>query len=148
MKKIAALLLLLAFTAQTFSRSIVIFNFYIHQSYIAANQCENRYRPMLHCDGKCQLAKKLKNQEKKEQQNPELKLENKNEVISSRSFFMIDLATPAPCYSHYFNFYAAKPVDRSFTVFHPPCPCADLYSFSYFSFCYRQHCCRSTILLF
>jgi hypothetical protein len=49
---------------------------------------------MLHCNGKCQLAKKLKQQEKKEQQNPELKLENKNEIFSSRSFFSLLIQSP------------------------------------------------------
>jgi hypothetical protein len=120
MKKIAALFLLMAFSAQAFSQVIVILNFYIHQSSIAATQCENRYRPMLHCNGKCQLAKKLKQQEKKEQQNPELKLENKNEIFSSRSFFMIRVQIPTCYLAAYPDFSETKPIDRSLPIFHPP----------------------------
>ncbi|MEI9806468.1 MAG: hypothetical protein WDO16_00585 [Bacteroidota bacterium] len=120
-KKITALLLLLAFTAQVFSQGISLLHFYINRNYIAANQCENRYRPMLHCNGKCVLAKKMKEQEKNEQRNPERKLQNKHEVNSSRSFFTTILTAPLPCYPAYIILSDSNTVDRSSTVFHPPC---------------------------
>jgi hypothetical protein len=121
MMKIAALIFLLAFAAQTFSRAIVFVDFYMNQSYIAARKCENRSRPMLHCNGKCQLAKKLKQQEKKDEQNPGRKAENKNEVISSRSFFAGCPASPLPASSAYKPVPGKPPVDQSFSIFHPPC---------------------------
>ena len=34
-------------------------DFFAHQDYIAANLCENRDKPELHCDGKCVLMQKL-----------------------------------------------------------------------------------------
>ncbi len=120
MKKIVALLLLLAFAAQTFSQVITLVHFYINQKYIAANQCENRFRPMLHCDGKCVLAKKLKQQEKNESQIPEKKLQGKEEVVSSRSFFTTHIISPISFYIHQAFFAAAETIDRSSPVFHPP----------------------------
>ncbi|MFI5132750.1 MAG: hypothetical protein ACHQEB_00365 [Chitinophagales bacterium] len=121
MKKIAALLLLMAFAAQTFSQGIIILNFYIHQSYIAKTQCENRYRPMLHCNGKCILAKKLKQQENKDQQNPELKLSGKSEVFTSQSFFINTcLVQSSFDKSHFFSSDNGT-IDATITVFHPPC---------------------------
>jgi hypothetical protein len=120
MKKIAALLLTVAFGLQTFSQGITILDFYINQSYITKNKCVNRYRPMLHCNGKCQLAQKIKQQEQKEQQNPELKLAAKNEVLSSRSFFATML-TIVPVLRNSYNtdsgFYLPN---YSASIFHPP----------------------------
>ena len=75
---------------------------------------------MLHCNGKCQLAKKLKQQEKKDQQNPERKLENKNEIFSTRSFFNIDLTISQSYLAIYSNLAERNPIDRSFSIFHPP----------------------------
>ncbi len=44
----------------------------------------------MHCNGKCQMMKKLKQEENKDEQNPERKSENKNEcVLSSKSFFPV-----------------------------------------------------------
>jgi hypothetical protein len=75
---------------------------------------------MLHCDGKCILAKKLQQEEKKDQQSPERKLENKVEVFSCSSI-SLDIS---PCLTNHFNYstYREKNLhDRSFPVFHPPC---------------------------
>lgn len=75
---------------------------------------------MLHCDGKCVLAKKMKQEEKKDQQNPERKLENKVEVFSC-SRINLDIS---PCTIDHFVYsnYPEKGLsDQSFPVFHPPC---------------------------
>jgi hypothetical protein len=54
--------------------------FYTNQKRIAAEKCENKAKPMMHCDGKCYLSKQLKklDQEEKshnQKQNPFQKLE-------------------------------------------------------------------------
>lgn len=42
----------------------------------------------MHCNGRCQMMKKLKQEDKKDQQNPDRKSDNKDEVVvSSKSFF-------------------------------------------------------------
>jgi hypothetical protein len=120
MKKLIAFLLLIAFAAQTFSQVITVTNFYIHKSYIAAKLCENRYRPMMHCNGKCILAKKFKQQEKKERQNPQCKLENKSEVFTSLSYFLIGIQSRTTQPFIYSLHKSGKPVDCSFKFFHPP----------------------------
>jgi hypothetical protein len=121
MKKILALTLLLAFAGQTFSQAIIVTDFYINQSYIAKFKCENRFMPMLHCNGKCVLAKRLKQEEKREQENSERKLENKNEVISSKSFFTSSLASLQTVYPSYQTYADKITSDISFAIFHPPC---------------------------
>ncbi|GAB2829956.1 hypothetical protein [Ferruginibacter profundus] len=85
-KQIAAIFLIIAFTAQAFSGGFVLLNYYSNTAAFAKN-CENKARPKMHCNGKCQMMKKLKQEEKQDQQNPERKSDNKIEVLSSKSFF-------------------------------------------------------------
>ena len=120
-KKVAALVLLVAFAIHTFNRVVIVFEFYANQKTIAATLCENKDKPILKCEGKCLLAKKLQAQEKKDQQNPEHKLDNKPEVLSSRSFYSIlSGSITAEVARVYEKEPFGKPVHRSFTVFHPP----------------------------
>jgi len=74
---------------------------------------------MLHCNGKCVLAKKLKQEEKKDQQNPERKLENRTEAFCS-SHVAIEISVSSVSDSYYSNYPDAKLTDLSFPIFHPP----------------------------
>jgi hypothetical protein len=120
LKSFSAILLLLSFFAQTFNEAFIVFGFYANQSYIAANLCENRYRPMLHCNGKCLLAKKLKQEEKRDQQNPGRKLESKSEVISCCSVLAANLSFFSTNKHHYCIYSEKDTIDFSFSFFHPP----------------------------
>jgi len=51
---------------QTFSSFLIEADFFLNKDYIAKNLCVNRDKPMMHCNGKCFLAKKL-NEEGKNQ---------------------------------------------------------------------------------
>ncbi len=77
---------------------------------------------MLHCDGKCQLMKKIQESEKKNQQQaPELKLASKAEVLSSRSSFaVLKPVAMIVLQRHYFPANAGDPVDQPSSFFHPP----------------------------
>jgi hypothetical protein len=121
MKKAVTLILLSAFATQTFSQAIILIDFYLNQSYIAASKCENRLRPMLHCNGHCVLAKKIKQEEQKDRENPERKLENKNEVLSSKSFFISVPSLSSCTLSVYALFSDKSTIGHSLAVFHPPC---------------------------
>jgi hypothetical protein len=120
LRKITAILLLFAIMVQTFHKAIIVIDFYRNQDYIAKNLCENRFRPQLHCDGHCLLAKKLQAAEKKEQHNPESKLENKQEVVSSRSFYPVLVSSAAEPVTPHFAVNNGKPVDIAEDFFHPP----------------------------
>jgi hypothetical protein len=121
LKKILALVLLLAFTAQCFNNTFIVLSFYFNQKYIASELCENRHRPMLHCNGKCLLAKKIKQEENKDQQNPERKLENKNEIISSQSFFVTVLYISSQEKYKISVLSESRVTDYSCDIFRPPC---------------------------
>jgi hypothetical protein len=107
--------------AQTFSKWFVVISFNLNRDYIAKNLCENRYRPVLKCNGNCVLMKKMKQEEKKEQDAPPVKLEITSIVLSSRSFFA---TAEAPVFISSIRYSIAnnsgKPVDRAAAIFHPP----------------------------
>jgi len=49
-----------------------------------AKNCENKAKPTLHCNGKCQMMKKMQAAESKQQQMPERKMDNKIELFSCK----------------------------------------------------------------
>ena len=55
----------------------------INKEYIAENLCENKDKPILKCDGKCHLAKQLKekSKEEKEPSKPTNPTKQENDVI-------------------------------------------------------------------
>lgn len=117
---IAILVLLVAFAVQTFYQAVVVLDYHVRT---AAYQkaCENKARPQLHCNGKCQMARKLREQEQKEQQAPQLKLEWQSETLASESFFTLVappvLTLPRRAYP---VLNAGVPVALAHAIFHPP----------------------------
>ncbi|PPL01036.1 hypothetical protein [Parapedobacter indicus] len=74
MIKLFALVLALAMLSQSLSALWVTAGFYANRDFIAKNQCESRFVLNSSCKGQCVLMKKLKEQQEKEQQQPDLKL--------------------------------------------------------------------------
>jgi hypothetical protein len=108
--------------AQTFSRAIIVMDYYANTiSY--AEKCENKATPAMHCNGKCAMMQQLKKEEKKDQQNPERKLEFKTEItLSSKSFFAyITFAVEQDSIKKYFQASDSKTTSMPRAVFHPPC---------------------------
>jgi hypothetical protein len=119
-KRIIAFLFLAAFATQTFNKAIIITGFFANRTYIAQNLCVNKDKPKLGCNGKCHLKKQLSNEEKKDQQNPDRKGDNKDEVLSSKSFFgAITFTYSIISHQHYIQSDNST-VQRSRTFFHPP----------------------------
>ena len=84
-KQLITAVFLLAFALQTFNKALVVFDYFANTTAYAKN-CENKARPKMHCHGKCQMMKKLEKEEKKDEQNPDRKSENKNEVVLFANF--------------------------------------------------------------
>ncbi len=106
---------------QTFSKLTVVLSFRLNQDYIAKNECENRYRPVLQCNGNCVLMKKMKQEQKEERDAPgNLKIEISSVVISSKTFFTdsFDPAVTAIIFYHPAK-NSGRPVDRAADIFHP-----------------------------
>lgn len=119
LRYIGAILVLLAFTAQTFSRMFIVADYYANTSAYARN-CENKAKPKLHCNGKCQMMKKLKQEENRDKQNPERKSENKDEVLYSKSFFASLHFTCIHLQKKYPLLKGGKTSDMPRSLFHPP----------------------------
>lgn len=59
MKNITSILLLVVLATPHLMRLGIVLQWKANQEYIVANYCENRAKPALKCNGKCQLKKQL-----------------------------------------------------------------------------------------
>ena len=77
----------------------------------------------MHCNGKCQLQKKINTESTNDKQNPERKGDNLDEVLSSKTFFA-SVETPfTPVNENrYFVANTGIPINKSSGFFHPPKP--------------------------
>lgn len=117
-KQITAVFLFLALLAST-SRGLVIVSGYYANQAAFARFCENKAKPILKCNGKCQLAKKL--QEGDQTPSREINALPWFDTISSRSFFG-ELQCPAAILVAAFTGRVTDgtPVDFARSIFHPP----------------------------
>lgn len=121
-RQITATIFFAALLAQTFSNSFIIVDYYTNTNAYAKN-CENKDKPQMHCNGKCQMMKKLQQGENKDGQNPERKPENKNEItLFSQSFFATipSLKVLENTSLKISPTSDGKSIDRAFGIFHPP----------------------------
>lgn len=100
---------------------MVEIDYYLHTASYAKN-CVNKARPVMHCNGKCQMAKKMMQEERKDEQAPERKSVNKNDItLSSKSFFAsIDLPVFSIIPSVKRDYVSRNISGRSLDIFHPP----------------------------
>lgn len=118
-KQLTALFLFFSFVAQTFSSGFVMLQYITNNSAFARN-CVNKSRPQMHCNGKCQMMKKLREAEKKDQQMPEKKFEKRMDVLSSKSFYC-SVTVPLTILNKAASYEIARPIhDISIHFFHPP----------------------------
>ncbi|MCC7524952.1 MAG: hypothetical protein IT250_09025 [Chitinophagaceae bacterium] len=121
LKQCSAAILLLSFMAQVLSSPFIVFDYYINTATYATN-CINKTKPELHCNGKCQMAKELKQVEDQEQQNPAGEHDYKAPVfLFSKSWFtIVPEGWNTAFESKYAEFQDAGTIDISTPFFHPP----------------------------
>ncbi len=66
MRFITVPILIVLLLTQTFSKWVLIMQYEINKKYITERLCENRNRPLLHCNGNCQLMQKMRAEEKEQ----------------------------------------------------------------------------------
>jgi len=64
MKFLLVPILMFLVATQAFSKWVLLLEFTWNRDYISKNLCENRVRPMMKCGGKCQLMKRMAQEEK------------------------------------------------------------------------------------
>jgi hypothetical protein len=116
-----ALFLLLAFMASSFSKAVIVVDFYANQDYIAKYLCENRDNPIMHCGGTCKLRKRLVHEDNQDKNNPERRSDNKNEVVFLEDHTAGLIAPLLSCSTlSYPIFLGGAPIEQPADIFHPP----------------------------
>ena len=121
-KRLISLFFLVSFLSQSFNSAFIIADYKLNTALYAKN-CINKAKPKLHCNGKCQMMKKIQEEEKKDAENAERKSENKNEVVlSSKSFFANAdmILSKTMLITTYTSFSCNNTIDRAYGIFHPP----------------------------
>lgn len=111
--------MILAFTSSVMCRTVILLDYYANTT-AYARDCVNKAKPTMHCNGKCQVMKKLEQQEKDERDNLEKSADNKTALIAGNSFYSL--------YAYWFTgLIPAWPripvqatVDKSYLLFRPP----------------------------
>jgi hypothetical protein len=121
MKHLFAILLLLAFAFQSFSKLVVLACHEINKDYIASTLCENRSRPKLNCNGKCHLAKKMKHENECESKPYNLANEKyevlwHNEIANHAWAWQAEVAA-----EHALVYQIPVFTIPGGSIFHPPC---------------------------
>ncbi len=119
MKQLIVAVLLLAVMGQTLNRAVIVTSYYANTSAYAKN-CENKARPKMHCNGRCQMMKKMRQEENKDKQNPDRR-NGYDEVLSSKSFFTTTITTySVPSLQHVSGYRFNIPSPQPRSIFHPP----------------------------
>ncbi len=120
--QLLVLLFLATFLAQSFSRFFIIADYYTHVAEYAKN-CENKAIPTMHCNGKCQLMKKLRQDQKDAQENQERLTNGKNEVVFFSRSAAASLTAPVvdlgPAERSAYRIYGPSLI-LCVDIFHPP----------------------------
>jgi hypothetical protein len=120
-KHLITVFFLLVWLCQLSGRYFIMFEFYLNQSYIAKNLCINRNNPQMHCNGHCQMKKKLSEEDKQNQENPERRVENKSEqFVPCTAIADIQPVCVTVFHDHHTPQTIGSPIDLSYTIFHPP----------------------------
>jgi hypothetical protein len=83
-------------------------------------KCINKAKPMLHCNGKCQMLKKIKKQESNGGEEGVPKLNQPDWTLSSKSFFPSVVVLKLSYKNNYPSFNKVYKSRQLEAVFHPP----------------------------
>lgn len=121
-KQLITVLFLMIWLCQLSGRYVVLLDFYLNQDYIAKNWCVNRDKPAMRCNGKCHLGKQLREEDRKDQENPERKADHRSEIFYA-GLGTQELRQPLPVSipnNYLFYFIPGSLTDRPSAVFRPP----------------------------
>src|SRR5215207_1735534 len=106
MKLLAASILILLICIQSFASWIIIAEYTINKDFITRNLCANKERPKLHCNGKCQLAKKLASEENQNSSDSSNHAKISADLICFQQAFPVNIISQeknlesVACYNH------------------------------------------------
>jgi hypothetical protein len=94
LKRISIWFLIFAVFIANFSTALVYVGFKLNQKYIAENLCVNRFKPSLHCNGKCYFMRKIKQAEESEKKQASRGSSSRVEVSFFQEHFRISFIEP------------------------------------------------------
>ena len=122
MKKILAFILILAVMSQLLNKLLTYAAFKLQEDYIASVLCENKDKPEMHCNGHCQLTKKLQEDEKEDGRSAIPRFSEDQNINIFFSATVIWPMAPLTRFLSLRNRDEFLPEDPGFPdVFHPPC---------------------------
>ncbi len=121
MKSILIGLIIVGLFLQAFNKVGILVSYQINKEYISKNLCENRDKPLLHCNGKCHLAKQLQKADSEDTKNGSQRnnLQDAFNLFSARSNpldlkrFAVFSELPT-VYAEHYSF------QHSVSLYHPP----------------------------
>ena len=114
------ILLLTALFAQSFSRSILLADYLVNIE-VYKKKCINKAKPMLHCNGKCQMLKKLKRQNTGAASDAPVPPFSQFEVVLSSKSYFPNIEFIVFCTKRTYNsFNSSFFSNYRGTIFHPP----------------------------
>lgn len=119
-KQVTIFIVFAAFLLQTFSGEFIIADYYINRA-VYEKLCINKDKPQMHCNGKCQMTKKMKEEDKKKQDNPDRNSTLKIDLFC-QPINLVQLASFSTITRTYSTFSTPLIKNRSFSIFHPPQP--------------------------
>lgn len=122
MARFLAFFLAILLLLQTFGRELVVLDYQVHKERITELFCVNKNKPELRCNGKCHLAKQLRNASGAESKAPAAGFaKTKYEVVLP---FIFRIVAPESGWPRSLRFAPAAPVHYTSApahgVFHPP----------------------------
>lgn len=81
--------------------------------------CINKAKPMMHCNGKCQMLKKMKKQESGSN-TPVPKFDQQELILSSKSFYPTIEIFKIQNSDSYFTYKSSFSSNYISSIFHPP----------------------------
>ncbi len=120
MKRLLSMFILGGILMQSFG-SVIVTHFQLNKRYIASVLCENKAKPKLRCNGKCQLKKKLTLHEKREKV-PNSPVKEKIEILQYCQNTEEEKLLQQPSFKTkaVFTYLEAEPALFYFSIFHPP----------------------------
>lgn len=125
MRTLLPILFVTAFLIQLMGKSIITAHYLLNKEQITKALCVNKNKPSKKCQGKCQLIKKLKEQQKKEEGTAPVSLP---EVMKGKTEWPAELneltiTVPSTVFTPaIFPTYAATMISvQCADIFHPPC---------------------------
>lgn len=105
---------------QSAENFMIVVQYEINKDYIAKNLCENKAKPMMHCNGKCHLRKQLQQQEKKEN-SPFNSTKEKFELqYFSENNSLINYKNTSEQLIYHSSYKAVPYSKHLSSIFHPP----------------------------